>query len=48
MNLIEAYKQGQRDREQGWVPLEHYWHYEGHFAVAYRLGYSQPRTGNGR
>jgi len=40
--LEELYWEGQRDREQGWPPLPG--GLSGLSLIAYRLGYSNPRT----
>lgn len=41
----EAYKQGQRDREQGWPDLSDRWGFSTTGVVdAYRRGYNAPRT----
>jgi hypothetical protein len=40
----EAFRQGQRDREQGWPDLSEAWRFEGWQLHAYRQGYEHPRV----
>lgn len=42
--MLEAYRQGQRDREQGWPAMAYLWDFTGALAVAYYAGYSKPRV----
>ncbi len=44
MSGVEAFKQGQRDREQDWPDLSERWGFVGPDALAYRRGYAAPRT----
>lgn len=37
----EAFRQGQRDREQGWPSLD--WGFQGELLTCYRQGYDHPR-----
>ena len=39
----EAFRQGRRDREQGWPMLAHVWGFEGWALHAYVQGYEHPR-----
>ena len=41
VDLLEAYKQGQRDREQGWPVID--WGFTFAASVAYHAGYANPR-----
>lgn len=43
MRTTEAYRQGQRDAEQGWISAPDRWKYTGFDAVAYTLGHQEPR-----
>jgi hypothetical protein len=40
----EAFKQGQRDREQGWPMLDWMWELKGELLLCYRQGYERPRV----
>lgn len=42
--MSEAYKQGQKDREQGWPNLAELWDFRGDDAAAYGRGWAEPRV----
>lgn len=42
--MVECYRQGQRDREQGWPAMPDLWCLVGLQARAYLLGYAHPRV----
>lgn len=45
-STVEAFRQGQRDREQNWPDLARQWNFTGLDNIAYQRGRSMPRTGD--